>query len=89
MLLRTLPGTFAVFKCICQTGFKMSLRNCHFWVEQVEFFGRTLSPDGPQAQDRNFQNFFKRKVRFTESKKGYLTLPGICEPLEEPLSQDG
>ena len=36
----------AVFKCICQAGLKLTIEKCHFGVRQVEFLGRTFSPEG-------------------------------------------
>ena len=35
----------AVFKCIRQTGLKLTIEKCHFGVRQVEFLGRTMSPE--------------------------------------------
>ena len=41
----------AVFKCIRQARLKLTNEKCHFGVRQVEFLGRTISPEGisPQA----------------------------------------
>ena len=41
----------AVFQCIRQAGLKLTIEKCHFGVRQVEFLGRTISPEGisPQA----------------------------------------
>ena len=36
----------AVFKCIRQAGLKPTIEKCHFVVRQVEFIGRTISPEG-------------------------------------------
>ena len=40
-----------VFKCIRQVGLQLKIEKCHFGVRQVEFLGRTNSPEGisPQA----------------------------------------
>ena len=43
---------------------------CHFGVRQVEFLGRTISPDGISPQARKIQNFLD-KLRFPKSKKHY------------------
>ena len=42
----------AVFECIRQAGLKLTIEKCHFGGRQVEFLGRTISPEGisPQAQ---------------------------------------
>ena len=58
----------AVFKCICQTGLKLTFEKCHFGVRQVEFLGRTISPEGISPQARKIQNIFN-KLRFPKSKK--------------------
>ena len=46
----------AVFKCIRQAGLKMTIEKCHFGVRQVEFPGRTVSPEGISPQVRKFEN---------------------------------
>ena len=58
----------AVFKCISQAGLKLTIEKCHFEVRQVEFLGRTISPEGISPQARKIQNFLD-KLRFPKSKK--------------------
>ena len=58
----------AVFKCIRQAGLKLTIEKCHFGVRQVEFLGRTFSPEGIPPQARKIQNFLA-KLRFPKSKK--------------------
>ena len=58
----------AVFKCICQAGLKLTIEKCHFGVRQVEFLGRTISPEGISPQARKIQTF-PDKLRFPKSKK--------------------
>ena len=40
-----------VFECIRNAGLKLSMSKCHFGVKQVDFLGRTITPEGvsPQA----------------------------------------
>ena len=57
----------AVFKCIRQAGLQLKIENCHFGVRQVEFLGRTVSPEGISPQARKIQNFL-HKFRFPKSK---------------------
>ena len=57
-----------VFKCIRQAGLKLTIEKCHFGVRQVEFLGRTISPEGIAPQARKFQKFLN-KLRFHKSKK--------------------
>ena len=58
----------AVFKCIRQAGLKLTIEKCHFGVRQVEFLGRTISPEGISPQSRKVQKFLN-KLRFPKSKK--------------------
>ena len=58
----------AVFKCIRQAGLKLTIEKCHFGVRQVEFLGRTISPEAISPQARKSQNFLG-KLRFPKSKK--------------------
>ena len=56
----------AVFKCIRQAGFKLTIEKCHFGLRQFEFLGRTISPEGISPQARKIQNFLD-KLRFPKS----------------------
>ena len=58
----------AVFKCIRQARLKLTIDKCLFGVRQVEFLGRTISPNGISPQARKIQNFLQ-KLRFPKSKK--------------------
>ena len=58
----------AVFKCIRQAGLKLTIEKCHFGVRQVEFLGRTISPEGISTQARKNQ-YFLEKLRFPKSTK--------------------
>ena len=55
-------------KCIRQARLKLTIEKCHFGVRQVEFLGRTISPEGISPQARKIQNFLD-KLRFPKSKK--------------------
>ena len=58
----------AVFKCNGQAGLKLTIEKCHFGVRQVEFRGRTISPERISPQGRKVQNL-QKKLRFPKSKK--------------------
>ena len=58
----------AVFKCIRQAGLKLTNEKCHFGVRQVEFLGRTISPERIAPQARKIHNLLD-KLRFPKSKK--------------------
>ena len=57
----------AVFKRIRQAGLKLTIEKSHFGVRQVEFLGRTISPEGISPQARKIQNLLD-KLRFPKSK---------------------
>ena len=63
-----IKNTRAVFKCIRKAGLKLTTEKCHFGVTQVEFLGRTITPDGIALQDQKIKNFLA-KVRYPKSKK--------------------
>ena len=42
----------SVFKCIRQAGLKLTIEKWHFGGRQVEFLGRTISPEGISTQAR-------------------------------------
>ena len=58
----------AVFECIRQAGLKLFIDKCHFGVTEVEFLGRTITPQGIAPQDHKIQKFLAN-VRFPKSKK--------------------
>ena len=57
----------AVFKCIRKAGLKLTIDKSHFGVTQVEFLGRTSTPDGVAPEDQKVKKIFS-KVRFPKSK---------------------
>ena len=58
----------AVFKCIREAGLNLTIEKYHFGVRQVEFLGRTISPERISPQARKNQNFLDNH-RFPKSKK--------------------
>ena len=58
----------AVIKCIRKVGLKLTIEKCYFGVTQIEFLGRTITPDGVARQDQKIKNFLS-KIRFPKSKK--------------------
>ena len=78
----------AVFRCIRQAGLKLTIETCRFGVRQVEFLGRTISPEGISPQARKVQNFLD-KLRFSKSKKSITVISGFRELLQKLYSQKG
>ena len=58
----------AVIKCIRKAGLKLTIEKCHFGVTQIEFLGRTITPQGVAPQDHKITNFLS-KIRFLRLKK--------------------
>ena len=58
----------AVFQCIRDGELKPKIKKCHFGVRQVEFLGRTISPEGVSSQTHKIQTFLIQ-LRFPKSKK--------------------
>ena len=46
----------AVFECIRQAGLKLSIDKCHFGVTEVEFLGRTITPQGIAPKTIKYKN---------------------------------
>ena len=77
-----------VFKCIRPAGLKLTIEKCQFGVRQVEFLGRTISPERISPQARKIQNLLD-KLRFPKSKKNIKALSGFRELLQKLYSQNG
>ena len=60
----------AVFKCIRQTGLKLTIEICYVGLRQVEILGGTIAPEGIAPQARTIHNFLD-KLRFPNSKKAF------------------
>ena len=81
----------AVFKCIHQTGMKLTIEKCYFGVRLFEFLGGTFSTQGISPQAQKIQSFLD-KLRFPKLKKasirylGFVNyyrifLPGMAEKI--------
>ena len=58
----------ATFQCIRHAGLKLTMHKCHFGATEIDFLGRTITPDGVRPQRPRVQNFLE-KTKFTKSKK--------------------
>ena len=58
----------AVFRWIRQTRLKLTIEKFLFGVRQVDFLGRTISPEGISPQARKIHKLLE-KLRFPKSKK--------------------
>ena len=68
----------AVFKCIRKAGIKHTIEKCLFGFTQVDFLGRTITPDGVAPQDQKTKTFLSI-VRFPKSKTQGQRLIGMYE----------
>ena len=59
----------AVFECIRNAGLKLSMSKCHFGVKQVDFLGRTITPEGVSPQVDKVKELLA-KLKFPKSRKG-------------------
>ena len=60
----------AIFQCLRKAGLKLSMANCHFGVQEVDFLGRTITTNGVAPQKQKIAKFFE-KVKFPRSKKHF------------------
>ena len=58
----------ATFKCIQEAGLKLTMHKCHFGAKEIDFLGRTITPQGVKPQKQNVQKFLE-KTKFPKSKK--------------------
>ena len=58
----------AVFQCLRKAGLKLSMANCHFGVQAVDFLGRTITTKGVAPQKQKIAKFLG-KFKFPRSKK--------------------
>ena len=58
----------ATFKCIQDAGLKLTMHKCHFGATEINFLGRTITPQGVKPQKQNVQNVLE-KTKFPKSKK--------------------
>ena len=72
----------AVFECIRNAGLKLSMSKCHFGVKQVDFLGRTITPEGVSPQVDKVKDFLA-KLKIPNSKKGLQRYIGFSEVLQK------
>ena len=58
----------AVFQYLRKAGLKLSMAKCHFGVQEVDFFVRTITTKGVAPQKQKITKFLE-KVKFPRSKK--------------------
>ena len=61
-------NTKTIFECIRNAGLTLTMAKCHFGVKQVNFLGRTITPQGVSPQTEKVKQFLQ-KLKFPKSKK--------------------
>ena len=75
----------AVFQSLRKIGLKLSMTECHFGVQEIDFLGRTITTKGVAPQKQKIAKFLE-KVNFPRSKKalqryiGFLNYYRNCIP---------
>ena len=71
----------AVFECIRQAGLKLSIDKCHFGVTEVEFLGRTITPQRIAPRPQNPEYLSKCKI--PEIKEASTKIHRLCQLLPQ------
>ena len=58
----------ATFECIRKAGLKLTMHKCHFGATEIDFLGRTITPEGVKPQKERITTFLE-KTKFPKSKK--------------------
>ena len=51
----------ATFQCIREAGLKLSMHKCHFGATEIDFLGRTITPEGVKPQKKRILTSWKRQ----------------------------
>ena len=58
----------ATFECIRTAGLELTVHKCHFGAKEIDFLGRTFTPEGVRPRRPRVQNILE-KTKFPKSKK--------------------
>ena len=68
----------ATFQCIREAGLKLSMQKCHFGATEIDFLGRTITPEGVKPQKEKITNFLE-KTKLPKSKKALQRYLGFLD----------
>ena len=71
----------ATFQCI-EAGLKLSMHKCHFGATEIDFLGRSITPEGVKPQKERITNLME-KNKFSEVQEGLTTLSWLPQLLQE------
>ena len=77
----------AVFQCLRKAGLKLTMANCHFGVQEVDFLGRTITTNGVAPKNKRLPNSSK-KSNFHD-QKSTSTIYCLFELLPKLPTQTG
>ena len=78
----------AVFKCIQNRGLKFSIAKCHFGTKEVDFVGRTITPNGVTQQKQKNRKFLEN-VKFPRSQTTTIDwLPELLRKLHSTVRRE-
>ena len=58
----------ATFECIRRAGLMLNMHKCHLGATEIDFLGRTITPEGVKPQKERITNFMEQ-TKFPKSKK--------------------
>ena len=79
----------ATFECIREAGLKLTMHKCRFGATEIDFLGRTITPEGVKPQKEAITNFLE-KTKFPKLKKAlqrYLGFPNYYRNYIPRLSE--
>ena len=59
----------ATFECIREAGLKLTMHKCHFGATEIDFRGRTITPEGVKPQRESITNFLEKKRNSRNPKR--------------------
>ena len=76
----------AVFECIRQAGLKLTIDKCHFGVTEVEFLGRTITPQAIAPKTTKSRNSLQTLPTIPEFKETGTKIHRLCQLLPQLYS---
>ena len=62
----------ATFECIREAGLKLTMHKCRFGATEIDFLGRTITPEGVKSQKESITNFLEKSKKALQRYLGFL-----------------